>query len=1127
MDPAKISTMNTSSPSKSVQPAITIDTIPDVNELITTSGNEISFSLYRLSERGSKWMVDSGCTQHCTNNKNDFIEYHDLSTPGKASLAGKGVVINIVGHGTVVTRHINSAGQEVLLTLRDVYYIPDSSGRYFAPGIALKKGYQYHCTLSEFQILDRSGGLYLSAYPDSHSTPLYWLDAEIIKPASKGKQPEEKSVLANSMTNWELWHRRMGHPEGRVIQNLPHNVDGIPSQLSRPHDVSPCDGCAFGKQKRLPFPPSKSRASKVLELVHSDLDEMPNLSIDGYKWTCIFLDDYSSCGIMYYLKQKDHALTAFQQFKAWAEKQLDASIKILRMDRGGEYIGNRFKNYLKEVGIEFNYSMPRSPQQNGRAERWQQTIVNKAESMRHFAGLSSGFWKLAVETAVHVYNRTPLKRAKWKTPIELWMKKKPDVSYFRIFGCKAFVYVHKDKRSKLEPKAKIMIFVGYEPGSKGYRFWDPSSRTIILSRDVQFDESSFPNRNQPAPGPPPVYPSPELELVPPPGSTVYTPPVMNPPPVPDVPDPPENVATAPAAPPPSPPPHRPRRANAGKNPLRTKDSVYGDRTPAEVLGDTSKGGAYRERTQTQSLEFTISQLLLHAFQDTPQSYTQAVNSPEKDEWMNAMQEEYDGLLERGTWELVDRPKGRKVIKNRWTFVRKLDGRYKARLVAKGFTQVYGVDYNETFSPVARFESLRFLLAHAALEDWEIEGMDVKLAFLHSDLDEEIYMEQPEGFIVEGQEDKVVRLKKAIYGLKQASRAWFKTFSTTLKENDFNQIYSDAGVYVYHRRKGETEVIIIVYVDDLLIMGPDIHQIQGVKDFLKKAYHMKDLGPASSYLGFRLHRDRTKKVITLDQESYVLSALKRFGMENVKSVRQPLPPGIDLVTNTSQCSPNFRTEYQQLIGTLLYIALGSRPDIGYAVTKLSQFSSNPSNVHLHGAKHVLRYLAHTASYKITYQGGSNAGLIGYSDSDWAQDREDRHSVTGYVFFMAGGPLTWNSRRQDTVALSSTEAEYMALTESSRQCAWMRTFQREIGFQPNHPTPICSDNMGSIHLASNPVQERRSKHIDTRHHFVREFVAKGSATLFWIEGKQQVADILTKNLAGNQPQFERCLESLGLL
>jgi hypothetical protein len=250
------------------------------------------------------------------------------------------------------------------------------------------------------------------------------------------------------------------------------------------------------------------------------------------------------------------------------------------------------------------------------------------------------------------------------------------------------------------------------------------------------------------------------------------------------------------------------------------------------------------------------------------------------------------------------------------------------------------------------------------------------------------------------------------------------------------------------------------------------------------------------------------------------------MENVKSVRQPLPPGIELVTNPNQCDSKFRTTYQQLIGTLLYITLGSRPDIAYAVTKLSQFCSNPSDVHLQGAKHVLRYLAHTSSYKITYKGDSNAGLIGYSDSDWAQDREDRHSVTGFVFFMASGPVCWNSRRQDTVALSSTEAEYMALTETSRQCAWMRTFQKEIGFQPMNPTPICSDNLGAIHLASNPIQERRSKHIDTRHHFVREFVEKGSASLYWVEGKHQVADILTKNLANNQPQFLRCLDSLGL-
>lgn len=918
---------------------------------------------------------------------------------------------------------------------------------------------------------------------------------------------------------------------------------------------------------------------------------------------------------MYFLQHKDQAHTAFFDFLAEAERQTGYKLLCLRTDRGGEFYTHAFVAKLKELGIRHETSMPRTPEQNGRAERFQQTIVNKSVSMRTYAGLSKGFWKCAIETAVHTYNRTPLKRLKWKTPYVLWNQRHdpelPKVSYFRIFGCAAYMNIHKKHRDKLDAKAKPLIFVGYADGSKGYRLWDKAIRTFIESSDVVFDEYFFPNKPITPPSLPDVTTD-EDEIVTPSSSRSSSPSRTSESsrpssprasesskhhyhPAPDsdsdddapghgpfernhqsgnnsdnasehskhelpsnkdlsgpraalpsrqhghsgAPLPgrypesssrrdqahqeplnhPSNQARLPQPPnvqrnplPPRPP--RPERTTAGQNPFRTRDSAYGDRTGVQIDKDTTKSGQYKDSTDGANMitSDSIPEMLLHAFTNVPVTHRDVIKSSDRKQWEEAMNDEYKSLMEMGTWdkELVELPKGRKAVKCRWVFVRKLDGRYKARVVAKGFTQVYGIDYEETFSPVARFESIRLLLAHAALDNWEIEAMDVKTAFLNGVLNEEIYMEQPEGFVKRGQEGKVCRLRHAIYGLKQASRTWYDKFNKTLKDLGFHRIHSDGGVYVHRLQGGGTDIIIVLYVDDLLLMGPQIDDIVTLKKSLQKQYQMKDLGQANSYLGIRIARDRAKRTIKIDQESYIHDALEKFSMLDAKPARTPLPSGAVLIASDKPSSPQLRLQYQSIIGTLLYVMLGTRPDIAYAVTRLSRYNANPSEENLKSAKYILRYLKGTPDYKITYNGASNSGLIGYSDSDWGENKDDRHSTSGFVFFMADAVVSWVSRRQKTVALSTADAEYMTLSDSSRQLAWLRSFQQELGFKHNSPTPLCADNQGAIFLAVNPAHDRRTKHIDIRYHFVREYIEDGNATIYYVATDEMIADIMTKSL-----------------
>lgn len=557
-------------------------------------------------------------------------------------------------------------------------------------------------------------------------------------------------------------------------------------------------------------------------------------------------------------------------------------------------------------------------------------------------------------------------------------------------------------------------------------------------------------------------------------------------------------------------------------PLRSgTSSRQPSRSPSVELGpehQTLSGGLTDDDDSAEIDDKTLNSITAYSINEYPQTWKQAMKRDDRDQWFAAAQDEIDSQMKNKTWTLVRRPDAsRKIVKCKWVFTIKSDGRYKARLVAKGFTQIEGIDYQETFSPVARFESIRMLLAIAALEDWEIEALDVKTAFLYGELDEEIYMEQPEGFVEKGTENHVCLLKKAIYGLKQASRTWNIKIHNTLIELGFDRIHSDAGVYVYRQQGGN--LILILYVDDIFPIGNSKLAMSALKKNLMDRYEMRDIGEAKLILGMRVQRDCKAKTILLDQESYIQEALKRFNMANANPARTPLPSGAVLQKADSdyKADSGLLRQYQALIGTLIYVMIGTRPDISYAVIRLSQYMSNPTDHHYKSAKYILRYLLGTQSYAIKYNGSSNAGIIGYSDADWAENKDDRHSTTGYVFLLAEGAISWTSKKQKTVALSSMESEYMALCETSKQCYWLRTVLKELDLKQQEPTILCCDNHGAIYFTKNPKIESRSKHIDIRYHYVREFVENKNAELYAVPTEEQIADIMTKSLAFQKQSY----------
>jgi len=399
-----------------------------------------------------------------------------------------------------------------------------------------------------------------------------------------------------------------------------------------------------------------------------------------------------------------------------------------------------------------------------------------------------------------------------------------------------------------------------------------------------------------------------------------------------------------------------------------------------------------------------------------------------------------------------------------------------------------------------------MLVLAALENWYITGLNVQSTYLYGKLDEEIYMEQPKGFAVPRQEHKVLHLWHALYGLKQAGLALWHTLDESLKELRFECLKSEAGIFFY-KKKDTNIVISIIYVDDTLFCGPNKAVVDAIKAQFICKWECRDLGEPNEFLQMRItHKGHA---IHLDQCVYLQKVVEHCGMLNAKSASTPLLAGYYAAKNTEPVDADLHSHFQTVIGFLLYLILDTRPNIAFAVTYLSCHAVNPSQDHLNKALYICRYLIGTSTYSLVYNGGSGAGLIACTDSDWGSDPTSRLSQTGFYLKLADGLISWTSCAQETIAYLSTEAEYMALSDCAHQVTWIQSLLSELGYKLK-AIPICSDNQGSIFMASNPVTEPCSKYINICYHKIRKSVAKGNVELFFIDGAENPANLLTKNL-----------------
>jgi len=504
-----------------------------------------------------------------------------------------------------------------------------------------------------------------------------------------------------------------------------------------------------------------------------------------------------------------------------------------------------------------------------------------------------------------------------------------------------------------------------------------------------------------------------------------------------------------------------------------------------------------------------------SFTPPPPSWRAAMKSKNAAKWKAAAQDEFASLVENDTWVVLqkkDVPKGRNILTAKWVFKKKLDSgneivRYKARWVARGFEQIQGQDFSETFASVVKGVTYRIGFALATQFGMHCHLMDVKTAFLNGVLDEEVYLSPPEGFESSFPPRAVLKLVKSLYGLKQSPRQWYQCLREFLISLGWKVSEYDQAVFF------NNGIIIEVYVDDLKITGKDLNRIGHLKETLSKRFKMTDLGECRSYLGMTVAR--SQEGIYLHHARYIEEILNRFGLRDTRKYATPMEPSSRLETEkNATAEPAFRKIYQEMVGCLNYVASSLRFDIALPTGILSRFLNNPNESHMNAAVRIFGYLHGTNMLGLLFSSNAMGGLEAYVDSDWGGCPETLRSTTGWIVLLGGSVISWSSKRQSVVALSTCEAEYMAAAEAVKEIIWIRWLLEELGFPQTGPTTLHMDNEAAIKLTKNPEYHARSKHIALRFHHLREKVLDGTIAPRYVPTKQNIADMLTKPLARPQ-------------
>uniref|UniRef100_A0A2N9HBW1 Integrase catalytic domain-containing protein n=1 Tax=Fagus sylvatica TaxID=28930 RepID=A0A2N9HBW1_FAGSY len=963
----------------------------------------------------NSWLLDSACSFHVTPHKNWFDTYRSINC-GSVRM-GNDATCTIIGMGTIKIKMSDG----VVRTLEEVRHIPDMRKNLISLGTLDSKGYSYK---SENGIMKVSKGAMVVMTGQKISSNVYkLLGNTILGGVAAVAESEDDDTL--------LWHMRLGHMSERGMREL-HKRNLLTGIKSCKLDF--CKYCIMGKQCRVRFKTATHKTNGILDYVHSDIwGPVRTPSKGGAQYFMSFIDDYSRKAWVYFLKNKSEAFAKFKIWKAEVENQTGRKIKCLRTDNGTEYRDGDFLKFCEEHGIKRHFTVRKTPQQNGVAERLNRTITETTRCLRLNAELPKIFWAEAVDMACYIINRSPRVALDGKVAEEVWTGQEVDYSFMRIFGCPAYVHISGEDRSKLDPKSNKCIFLGFKKGVKGYKLWDPVAQKVVISRDVVFDEKSMTKAFK------------------------------------------EEKSQAAES-----------SNNIGRSTVQVElDELESQSNEEPHSNDQEQDSTRSDRPKRNKrppvrygFEDLVSYALLTSSED-PSTFQEAIESSEKDKWIEAMVEENESLSKNKTWELTELPKGKKPIGCKWVFKKKeavseKEGeRFKARLVAKGYSQRHEIDYNEVFSPVVRHTSIRAVLALVADQDSGIGTTGCEDGFPSWEFGGRDFHGTTRGVQATWYRESCLQIEEVTLWTQAVSRQWYKR----------------------------------------------------LKSLLHKEFEMKDLGAAKKILGMEIRRDRETRKLWLSQKNYIRKVLEKFSMLDAKPVSTPLANHFRL--SGSQCPKNeeeienmSKVPYASAVGCLMYAMVCTRPDLAHAVSTVSRYMANPGREHWNAVKWIFRYLKGTAEHGILFsrQPGTNS-VVGYVDADYAGEVDDRRSTTGYVFTLSGRPICWKSTLQSIVAMSTTEAEYMAVAEATKEALWLKGLVKELGLNQGGVQMHC-DSQSAIYLAKNQVYHARTKHIDVKFHKIRELIVTGDIVLEKVHTSENAADMLTKPVT--TAKFKHCLD-----
>jgi hypothetical protein len=825
------------------------------------------------------------------------------------------------------------------------------------------------------------------------------------------------------------------------------------------------------------------------------------------------------------------------------QTQTGKTLKRFHSDNGTEIKNDTMTAFFTSQGTLQTFSTPYTPQHNSIVERKNRTVIDGTCAIMHHAGAYPQLYGEAMACFVYVLNRTTNSRSELITPREHRTGIKPDVSYFHVWGCDVYYHHRKKHRQhKFDAKGITGIFVGYdEDNASYYRVFNVDDEEVIITRDVIFHDDRFNEMQRlravmhsktdhaqyddfditrslsiskriniddslpddvPAEAIADMFPQGKNEII-----------------------------------------KKIERVTDERMPVtmmnnrvfeetdrhRDEDQMnVEDRLTVKVNDDNSRSVNERRSTRVRrpanprlidGYSYMISSEL-----NEPLSYHQAIQSNDGAEWLKAINDELEAHEKNTTWSVVRRSGDMNVIGSKWVFKIKRDkdgkpSKYKARLVAKGFNQQQGIDYQETFAPVLKYKSLRIILAlslHA--QNTIIEQLDVKTAFLNATIHEDVYVSPPDGMNIPA--ECVLKLNRALYGIKQAPREWHAEIHTFLLSLGYVSCRKDSCLYVKHT--SAHMIIIGLFVDDIIVsyIRDDVNVWLRDKQLLMSKYEMSELGDVQHILGMKINRE--DGCIRVDQDVYIRDKLREFDFDNARSISTPEALPSTHAHTTNKSSPSLSAHdvsvYRQMVGSLMYACCSTRPDITHATNMVARRMSDPSEDDMIKVKRIFRYLTASRHFALLYQPpnqhqGGVVKLHGYCDADWGGDLTDRKSTTGYCTFVNNNLISWQSKKQTTVALSSCEAEYMAINDIAKEIMWMRMLMKELKIEVETPTIIYVDNQSAIKISENDSAHDRTKHIDIRHYYIRDLIDNGEIKLVWVPTADQLADIFTKSLSSS--------------